>query len=181
MRFLEVPPEGGPQISIELHPMKPILLIILSFIISIPLLLAGCVSGRQSSLSSTTTYTPFFTTVVPTPEANMATVTGIFKWTSDSGSKPGSAVILSLGKVLLNSQGTPSVAQLDTNTELRTLTDDNGRFIFTDVPPGGYVLVFDRIMDAFMLKDPQTGEDFIFEAKPGQLLDLGELVFDKIP
>jgi hypothetical protein len=36
------------------------------------------------------------------------------------------------------------MAQLDKNTKLRSQTDEDGRFVFSEVPAGTYVLVFDR-------------------------------------
>ncbi len=160
--------------------MKPVHLLLSSLVI-FQLFLAGCGPAKPVSPAAPATSTPYIISSIPSPKADSATIHGTFMWKSGSTDEVGSSVILSLGKVLKNDQGTPSMAQLDTNTKLRTLTDSVGRFVFTNVPPGTYVLVFDRIADAFMLKDPKTGEDYTFEAKAGETLDLGKLVFDRIP
>jgi len=119
--------------------------------------------------------------VIPTPGVGKATVTGILKQVSGTGSDPVRDTLLSLGQVLQNEQGTPVMGQVDSATKLRTPTDANGRFLFVDVPAGKYVLVDDHLVQAFMLKDPKTGGDLIIVANPNQVVDLGMLVYEKLP
>jgi hypothetical protein len=100
---------------------------------------------------------------------------------SGGGSDPVGDTLLSLGKVLENDQGTPMMAQLDSTTKLRCKTDANGRFIFLDVPAGRYVLVSDRLVQAYMLNDPKSGANLIITADPDQVIDLGILIYAEMP
>lgn len=94
---------------------------------------------------------------------------------------PVSEVILYLGEIHLDENGTPLVAGLDRQTAPRTQTDVEGRFAFYDAPPGTYVLILDLIYESFLLNDPITGGDFLLEVEPDQTLDLGNLVYNSLP
>lgn len=121
-------------------------------------------------------------TLIPTPASiQNATVTGVLLRQEDSSIEPVANRILSLGQVLYDDAGQPTLVKLESSTPLRTVTDINGKFVFQEVPIGEYVLVYDRIHDAYMLNDPETGGDFVFRAEGGQILDLGELVYESLP
>jgi hypothetical protein len=118
---------------------------------------------------------------VPAPSANLATVTG-YLMVDPGAPKPVEHVILYLGEIIPETGGTPFVAGFERTTSPRTLTDANGRFVFTDVEPGPYTLILDKIAESYMLGDPDNpGGDFIFDAQPGQILDLGQLVYLRMP
>jgi len=118
--------------------------------------------------------------VVPTPSgSDKATVTGILKLNKGSP-QPAANVILVLAEVH-EAEGVPMVAGFDRTTSPSTITDAAGRFIFSDVLPGKYALVFDKVTDAVLLNHPDTGGDLIFDAQPSQVYDAGELIYAELP
>lgn len=119
--------------------------------------------------------------VVPTPTADMGVLTGyIINRLEDGTVEPFAPKILALGDIV-SVEGQPLAASLPTFGALKTLTDSHGRFVFDRVPPGNYVLIVDNLSETYMLNDPVTNGDFIFEIVAGQVTDLGEMTFDQLP
>ena len=115
---------------------------------------------------------------IPAPSPGRSTITGVLIARADN---PAKRVLLSLAGVIEAADGTPQVAEFDRASAPKTITDDAGRFVFVDVEPGQYALVVDRITEAFLLNDPITGGNFLFESLPGDILDLGELIHPELP
>ncbi len=118
---------------------------------------------------------------IPTPSADMAIITGVLLQQLENAPEPATQRLLGLGNIIPSSTGEPVVASFNPGSSPRTFTDSTGRFVFVDVPPGQYALIFDRITDSFLLNDPKTGGDFLFFAEADQTLDLGELLYDSLP
>jgi len=55
--------------------------------------------------------------------------------------------------------------------------EEDGSFIFTDVPTGTYGLVIKTPIVTVMLKDTD-GDDFLITLQAGQVIDLGEIYAD---
>ncbi len=55
--------------------------------------------------------------------------------------------------------------------------DKQGFFVFANVPPGDYVLVYATPMGSVVLKDPQTGTDMVIKVESGAVVNLGELKY----
>ena len=154
----------------------------LKYLISIfPLILLVACSSQpipQATVSGPdATTTP--TKSIPTPSAGAGIVSGKMLLNSASP-EPAYPVLLVLAEVI-EVDGKPMVAGFDRSTAPSTLTKSDGAFIFTDVKPGKYALVVDRIMDAFLLNNPKDGGDLLFEVKPGEITDAGTLTFDSLP
>ncbi len=117
---------------------------------------------------------------IPTPGKNTGTVIG-YILTNKTSPTPAGTVLLALARVIPGPDGTPMVASFNRNEAPHALTDANGRFVFSEVPPGQYALILDRISDAFMLNHPESGEDFIITVSAGEATDLGEIVYASLP
>jgi hypothetical protein len=133
------------------------------------------VSGQVATSESTATPTRS----IPTPIAGAGIVAGTMLLNSVSP-EPAYPVLLVLAEVI-EVDGKPMVAGFDRATAPSTLTESDGAFIFTDVKPGKYALVVDKIIDAFLLNNPKDGGDLLFEVKPGEITDAGTLIFDSLP
>jgi hypothetical protein len=162
---------------------------------------AGCISGGGlPGLPATPQGTPFTsplplpatvavltsplvapaTQVTATVAPDRAIITGALL-VNPSAPQPVKEAIVYLGELVSSGGTTPMAASVDRSRSPRTATDLAGRFQFINVPPGRYVLILDRIYGSYMLNDPKNGGDLIFEAKPGQVLDLGNLVYAALP
>ena len=132
-------------------------------------------SGVLNSPLSTTVL------VIPTPsKPDRVTITGVLLQ-DVSAPRPVSGVILYLASVLPDSAGQRTLAGVDKTSSPRTITDGSGRFVFADVPAATYSLVLDRITDSYLLNNPTGSGDLLFEPKPGQVLDVGKLVYSSLP
>lgn len=155
-------------------------LLSLLFIITI-IALAGCTSDTPTAISVTPTEDISAITVVPTPgSSDVATITGILL-IDKTNPRAAENAILYLGRILVSDTGNPAVAAFDRKTSIGTQTDATGKFVFTNVPPGNYVLILDRISDSFMLQHPDDGSDMYVTATGGQITDLGELIYSELP
>lgn len=131
----------------------------------------------QPEINVIITDTPNLITIIPTPASDKSTVTGVLLL--DPGQKPVTSVLLALGGVV-EKEGTPMLASLET-TSPRALTDINGRFVFTNITPGKYTLILDRIIDSYLLNHPEDNSDLLIMPQAGQVLDLGKLVYTSLP
>lgn len=135
---------------------------------------APLASPLESSLS-----TPNIGGVLPTPStSNTGTVGGIaLRQTAGQPSYPLNGGALFLAEVQYY-DNKPVMGVLDENTAPRAVVDERGFFVFTDVPPGKYVLIYATPMGSVVLNNPQTGTDMIIEIEGGEVIDLGELRYD---
>lgn len=98
---------------------------------------------------------------------------------ADGGSEPGAETKLQLARVIRSEDGTPLVASAGEKSSPTTTTEEDGSFVFTDVPSNTYALVVVTPIGSFMIKD-ETGEDFLIEVKSGEVIDL-ESVHTDLP
>ncbi len=126
--------------------------------------------------------TPGIVLIVPTPSSGEVSVITGMLMVNPELPQPLPGVLLGLATIAHATTGTPFYAQYERTTAPRNQTDSRGRFVFADVPPGRYLLVIDKIREAILLKDPKdVGQDLTFDVEPGQVLDLGELVYINLP
>lgn len=120
--------------------------------------------------------------IIPTPSSSgLVTITGYLK-TSPSSPEPEVGALLYIVPVILDENGIPLVAGFSRTTDVRSLTDKNGRFVFPDIPLNKhYTLVLDRVRDSFLLKNPDNNEDIILFPETSTVLDLGELIYVELP
>jgi len=143
------------------------------------MLLAVIVVGACKPTSPQISMTPYLITVIPTPSApDKCTITGVLL--VSPGPQPVKRTLLALANVI-EANGTPIVASMDSLNPPRTLTDDNGRFIFVEVTADTYTLILDKITESFLLSHPTSGEDILITCEAGQVIDLGELAYSELP
>lgn len=126
---------------------------------------------------------PTLIAVVPTPaDSSKATITGYLLQHPNAPQPANWFFVLYLAEVQTDKKGTPMVAGFSLHSAIGTQPDSAGRFVFENVPTGKkYALVLDMVTTSFMLKDPKTGADMLWEPKAGQVLDVGKLVYASLP
>jgi hypothetical protein len=138
-------------------------------IILVLIITTGCSGKTQPSISPTETFVP-----------GTGRVTGVLQ-VGSGGSQPVKDVVLYLAGTVKDNSGNDSFAALDRVNSPRTIADDQGRFIFTNVPTGKYGLVLDLIMNSYLLLKPGTQDNLLIEVSAGQQIDLGTLLYDSLP
>jgi len=124
----------------------------------------------QSILASPLS-TPASPLGLPQPPAGLGTVGGTLVLELDS--TPIDEATVYLGAVD-RIEGEPAMARLNTQTAPQAFTDAAGRFVFTDVPPGHYALIYETPFDSYLARYPD-GEDIVFEVKRDEIVDLGTI------
>lgn len=143
----------------------------------------GGTSGLNSPLRSPLSPTAIVATPAPTvtTDPTQATITGIIQVRTNAGVVPLRRVNIYLGDVVTDGQGQKTGVTYDQVNSPRSVTDQEGRFIFRNVPPKEYGLILDLVQQAYMLRDPKKDGDFIFAVTAGETKDLGTLVYDQLP
>lgn len=111
------------------------------------------------------------------PSADKGVVTG----TLLNKDQPYGPIFLYLGKVLTKDDGSPVMASIDKAMSPKTMTDTEGRFTFSDVPPGQYALAVDLVTSTIILHHPTQADDLLIEVKAGEITDLGTLAYTDLP
>ncbi len=144
------------------HTIIPIIFLILSS--------TGCSYGSVPAATPTSTLAP-----------NMGRVIGALHVRSGEAVQPVRNAILYLARTLKDSAGNESVAVMDPVNSPKTLSDDEGRFMFPNVEPGNYGLVLFAITTSYMLNQPDTNESFVITVTAGNQTDLGTLIYSSLP
>lgn len=118
-------------------------------------------------------------TEIPAPSSSAGMVTGFLL----SGDPPQGRdqSILFLGKVITSEDGSPVMASINKQSAPKAISEEGGKFVFVDVPPGRYALVLDLITSTVILRHPTRGEDLLIDVTEGEITDLGELVYSDLP
>jgi hypothetical protein len=129
-------------------------------------------------------------TIIPThadapvpPSNQFGTITGRLL-VNPNDPTPELGAIVYLTAVIYDEHGVPLVAGFSRETDYKAYTDSNGRFIFTNIPYDNtklYVIILDRVHNAFLLKNPENDEHMYFSVNPGKILDIGDLVYLDLP
>ncbi len=115
------------------------------------------------------------------PAADLAVVAGrvVAQFGNESTYEPVMLSAVYLAPVLLNEEGIPAVASLDSTLDPNSSTDSNGYFMFNNVPPGQYGFVIYYGVNHYLIRD-EAGEQMLLTIEPNQALDLG-LVMTELP
>ncbi len=108
---------------------------------------------------------------LPIPPEGLATIGGSIIDATTRQARPESLIYL--GKWVHTDQGLP-VVSLDRQLAPVYVIEPNGRFLFQNIDPGEYALVFFTPDYSFLLEDEETGESIKLEVKPGDIIDLGQ-------
>jgi len=162
--------------------MKKLIVIIL-ISTTILLIVSACTSStiekltpavkniEQNGLTQTTSQE------IPEPSPGESTITGVIQVKGE----PLTSEVLYLADIVYTDAETPYLAGFDRNVNINTQTDNEGRFVFTQVPSDKmYALILDRFSYAIMLKNPADGKDLLFTPSAGEILDLGLLNYESL-
>jgi len=107
----------------------------------------------------------------------MGRVSGILQ----VGSHPAKNALLYLAETIKDSAGIDSFAAMDRIRSPKAVADDQGRFVFSNVPPGNYGLILDVITSSYLLMKPDSEEVLLIEVSAEKQVDLGTLLYDSLP
>ncbi|MEM4202697.1 MAG: hypothetical protein QXS54_01375 [Candidatus Methanomethylicaceae archaeon] len=161
-----------------MYLVKRPVMMVLSLAFVLVTLLEGCRYAPMPTKSpmGTSNHSQILVSPLPTPSSvNAATIRGRLVRDLAGHSEPIASTKILLASVIRSENGTPIVAVASEKTSLMAITDMSGVFIFTDVPIGMYSIVVVTPIGSFMIKDEKTGNDLLFAAQPGMVLDLGEI------
>ena len=120
---------------------------------------------------------PLTLVLTPTSDPQMGQLSGRLLMKG----QPVTTGILYLGALIKDSNGTEIVASFSRESKVRSDVDQNGKFVFTNVPPGRYGMVYDLVTNAFLMKSPDRDESLIVNIKANESLDLGNLDYASFP
>ena len=135
-------------------------------IILVFLITTACSVNLLPSITPTVTLAP-----------GMSRVSGVLQ----VGSQPAKNALLYLAETVKDSAGKDSFAAMDRIRSPKTVTDDQGRFVFSNVPPGNYGLILDVITNSYLLMKPGSEEVLLIEVSAEKQVDLGTLLYDSLP
>jgi hypothetical protein len=163
---------------------------VLGFLGVLLLLLSACSLGQPTPNTATvapvaqtpaadTTIATRQPVVVQTPASDqVGTVTGqLIRLQTKGDPEPLADAPIYLGTILKNPDGQDRLVEVSPETSPKTNADDQGRFVFTNIPAGRYGLMLDTPVGTLLLNNPDTGADLIVEVTGGKVLDLGELKY----
>ncbi len=132
----------------------------------------------SQSIASSPLSTPKET---PESQPGTGTVVGVLLLKAGNESTPVANQILYLAEVIKNEQGEDSFAAMDRTNSPKAITDNQGHFLFVNVPPGNYGLVLDTISNSYLLLQPGSEEAVLVSATADSTIDLGTLEYDSLP
>lgn len=116
------------------------------------------------------------------PQAGFCTITGtLIKTRNGSPSGPMTGALLFLAPLIYSNDGSFSMARLNKKTDPVFMTDETGRFVFSDVEVKEYALIYSSGTSEFSLKGPSTNEELVINAISGEIIDLGEVYIEGLP
>ena len=131
---------------------------------------AACSAISPASVIPTVTLVP-----------GMGRVIGILQVGTTGNAQPAKNSILYLSEIIKDNAGNESFATMDRIRSPKTNTDDEGHFVFSNVPPGKYCLVLDIITNSYLLFKPGTQDALFIQVSAGGQADFGTLIYDSLP
>ena len=106
---------------------------------------------------------------IPAPESGYATIGGIM--VNEGTNQPPPESLLYLAPLLYTDQGLPIVS-LDRQNDPVVVLPPQGLFVFENVEPGEYSLVFFTPDYSFLIEDGSSGNSLILTINPDEIVDL---------
>jgi hypothetical protein len=116
-------------------------------------------------------------TPVPDPETGKATAIGRALWKKDGA--PYRFTLVRLAEVVR--QGDEGLFVLDQAFSPGSRTDENGYFVFKNIPAGEYVLVVGDVMTVYKIIPEQGDQAKVFDIPADVVTDLGTVRVDLSP
>lgn len=113
----------------------------------------------------------------PEPSASSGVVAGVIQVNNE----PIPNLTIYLAEVLLDSEGLERVASYDRINSPRAFTNEDGEFVFSNIPPGRYGLVLDTVLSAYLLHLPQEDTALMITIEAGQVTEIELLDYDSLP
>lgn len=140
-------------------------------------LLVACKPGPQvsplnSPLQPTATPTAKPVLMLPQPAPGTAVIGGILM--IEHTDTPMMGVELFLANHIGSTPDTPMYS-MDPSSAPKAVTENDGRFVFKDVPPGRYAIVVWNPFNSFLARDPKTGLELIVDVQADKTYDVGTL------
>ncbi|MBK8904967.1 MAG: hypothetical protein IPM53_27555 [Anaerolineaceae bacterium] len=107
---------------------------------------------------------------IPEPTGGLAALGGVFI-NQRTGKAPLESIVY-LGDIVYTDTGLP-VIRLDRQTAPFAILEENGEFVFRDIMPAEYAVIFFTPEVSFAIDDSETGETLILNLQPNDKIDLG--------
>lgn len=117
----------------------------------------------------------------PTLAPGMGQLVGVIRIRDGETSHPARGIILYLGEVLKDNTGQERAASIDRVHSPRAITDEQGRFMFSNVPPRRYGLFLDTIQAVYLLPKPDAEDSLLVEIRADNQVELGLMLYDSLP
>jgi hypothetical protein len=85
---------------------------------------------------------------------------------------------LYLAPLIYSTNGTAAMARLNKESDPMATTDEAGRFVFLNVEPKTYALVYSSGASEFLLKDPDSNKDLLITVVADQIINVGEVYIE---
>ena len=156
-----------------MYNLRRLCLVLLSLVVSI-LSISACnrQPGGVTTLSGSNISATQTSIVLLTPAPGLAIVRGRFV-DSATQNAPIEGTLF-LGEILTMNNGKPIVS-LERTTAPYAIPLQNGEFLFQNLSPGKYGLVFYTPELNFLVDKPDSTESMIIDVLPDQVLDLGKI------
>ena len=120
---------------------------------------------------------------VEIPEVTPNASTGVVKGRITHNGEPIVGYNLYLADILVDDQGIETTAILKRSSAPQAILGINGEFVFYEIPPARYVLMFYNGTSAFLLLKPDqaTEEAITLDVIAGEMIELGTLEYQDLP
>ena len=120
--------------------------------------------------------TPSATPALAQPDPTKATFAGVVLSSKEIGSKPLAETAVRLARVYWNADKSDGAFVLEGATSPSAISEDDGSFILTGIPPADYVIVIGDPAAKNSIVLEASGKARIITLQPGKKLDIGKIV-----